>query len=83
MKRRRKVKETLVDEAGGRCTRCGFDEHPSALQFHHLDPSTKEFGVSDKGVTRSIAQARAEASKCVLLCASCHAMVEAGVVTLA
>ena len=32
-----------------------------------------------RGVTRSLAAARAEAAKCVLLCANCHAEVEAGV----
>ncbi len=82
MRRRRKVKEILVAEAGGCCARCGFDEHPSALQFHHVDPSQKEFGIGHKGITLSIARAREEAAKCVLLCASCHAMVEAGVVSL-
>jgi hypothetical protein len=81
-KRRRTVKEILVAEAGGRCVRCGFDEHPSALQFHHRDPSAKSFGISHKGVTISLARAREEATKCVLLCACCHAMLEAGVVSL-
>ncbi|HEY8002494.1 MAG TPA: helix-turn-helix domain-containing protein [Solirubrobacterales bacterium] len=46
VRRRRRVKQTLVDEAGGRCVRCGFDEHPAALQFHHLDPSEKEFSAA-------------------------------------
>jgi hypothetical protein len=54
----------------------------SALEFHHIDPATKEFGVSRSGVTRSIARSRAEARKCVLLCSNCHAEVEAGVVVL-
>ncbi len=79
IRRRRSVKRTLVEEAGGRCARCGFDEHPSALQFHHLDPSEKEFAISQKGVTIAIERSRAEASKCLLLCANCHALVEAGV----
>jgi transposase len=78
-KRRRKVKSILVEEAGGRCAICGFSEHPGALQFHHLDPSTKEFHLSHGGFTRAIDKARAEAAKCVLLCANCHALVEAGV----
>lgn len=78
VRRRRRVKEILVAEAGGRCSRCGFDEHPAALQFHHLVPASKEFSVSRRGVTRSIEEARHEAQKCVLLCATCHAMVEAG-----
>lgn len=77
--RRRRVKRQLVDEAGGKCRLCGFDEHPAALQFHHLDPSIKEFHLSYKGFTRGIDQMRAEARKCALLCANCHALVEAGV----
>jgi DNA-binding transcriptional ArsR family regulator len=78
--RRRRVKRILVVEAGGCCRRCGFAEHPAALQFHHVDPTTKAFNLSSQGVTRSLAKARAEARKCVLLCANCHALVEAGVV---
>lgn len=80
--RRRRVKAILVEEAGGRCCRCGFAEHPAALHFHHLDRSTKEFSVSGAGVTRSIERARAEARKCVLLCANCHTLVEAGVASV-
>jgi hypothetical protein len=33
-------------------------------------------------VTRSLADAREEAKKCVLLCSNCHAEVEAGVRSL-
>src|SRR4051794_17823221 len=76
--RRRRVKELLVAEAGGACALCGFDAYAGALQFHHRDPATKVFEVSRQGVTRSIEPLRSEARKCVLLCANCHAMVEAG-----
>ena len=79
--RRRRVKETLVAEAGGRCRLCGYDRCVAALHFHHLDPSRKSFALSRRGVTRSIAEARAEASKCVLLCSNCHAEVEAGLIS--
>lgn len=78
-KRRRRVKRQLVLEAGGRCRLCGFNAHPSALQFHHLDPSSKEFHLSQEGFTRAISRMRSEAKKCILLCANCHALVEAGV----
>jgi 5-methylcytosine-specific restriction endonuclease McrA len=67
-----------VEEAGGCCRLCGYDRCVSALQFHHLNPAEKSFTLSNAGFTRSIAKARAEASKCVLLCANCHAEVEAG-----
>lgn len=78
-KRRRVLKRKLVEEAGGECALCGFDQHPAALQFHHLDPSSKSFHLSEGGLTRGIARSRAEAEKCILLCANCHAQVEIGV----
>jgi hypothetical protein len=81
--RRRRVKEMLVGEAGGRCVACGYDRCLRALSFHHVDPATKSFNVGYRGHTRSLARARAEAAKCVLLCANCHMEVEAGVLEVA
>src|SRR3954453_22432628 len=75
---RRRRKARLVDAAGGCCAVCGYDAYAGALQFHHLDPATKEFSVSQRGVTLSFERALAEARKCVLLCANCHAEVEGG-----
>ena len=80
--RRRKVKEILVAEAGGRCALCGYDRCLRALSFHHVDAATKEFGVAARGHSRSLDRARAEVAKCVLLCANCHAEVEAGVASV-
>jgi transposase len=80
--RRRKVKQILVEEAGGRCSLCGYDRCLAALQFHHVDPTQKLFGIARNGSTRGIAEARREAAKCVLVCANCHAEIEAGVATL-
>jgi transposase len=77
VRRRRTVKRILVDEAGGRCKLCGYDRCLAALQFHHTDPSAKEFGVSRRGA-HSIKRLRAEVHKCVLLCSNCHAEVESG-----
>lgn len=81
-RRRRKVKELLVAEAGGKCVLCGYSRHTAALQFHHVDPSNKAFGLGVRGITRSIEKLRAEAEKCVLLCANCHAELEVGAVEL-
>ena len=76
--RRRRIKELLVEEAGGACAACGYDRCPRALSFHHLDPTTKEFGLAYGGSTRSLDRAREEAAKCILLCANCHMEVETG-----
>ena len=80
-RRRRAVKQILVEEFGGRCSRCGYDECLAALHFHHLDRTTKRFSLGISA-TRSLAALREEARKCVLLCANCHAEVEAGLVSL-
>ena len=80
--RRRVVKVKLVAEAGGKCALCGYTRSVAALHFHHVDPATKEFHIAQRGSARALAKARAEAAKCVLLCANCHAEVEGGVATL-
>ena len=80
--RRRAVKRMLVEEAGGRCAACGYSRYVGALHFHHLDPAEKSFALARRGWTRSLEKAREEAGKCVLLCANCHAEIEAGVANL-
>jgi DNA-directed RNA polymerase subunit RPC12/RpoP len=80
--RRRRVKQLLVAEAGGRCVVCGYDRYVGALHFHHLDAGGKAFEINGKGTTRSLSSLRAEARKCTLLCANCHAEVEAGATAL-
>lgn len=81
-KRRRIVKQKLVEEAGGACTICGYAQVPAALQFHHIDPDGKEFHIAHRGHSRSLARCRKEIRKCILLCANCHAAVESGAVEI-
>ena len=69
-KRRRKNKELLVEYKGGCCERCGYNKCIAALEFHHLDPSTKEFGLT--GNTYGLERQKKEADKCILVCANCH-----------
>ncbi len=78
VRRRRRVKEILVAEAGGCCRLCGYDRYHGALVFHHISPESKTFGVAEGGMARSLARLRAEVRKCVLLCSNCHAEVENG-----
>jgi 5-methylcytosine-specific restriction endonuclease McrA len=75
-RRRRKMKEILVSEAGGACSACGYSGSRRALHFHHLDPAQKRFELNAKGVALALDTLRAEARKCVLLCSNCHAEVE-------
>lgn len=48
-RRRRRLKEILVAEAGGKCCLCGYDRHVAALHFHHLEPSLKQMPLSAPG----------------------------------
>jgi Homeodomain-like domain len=81
-RRRRRVKKILIEEFGGRCALCGYANWAGALEFHHVDPATKSFGLAERGVTLGIDRVREEAQKCVLLCANCHAEVEGGAIVL-
>jgi hypothetical protein len=67
---------TLIQERGGCCERCGYDKYLGALQWHHLDPSAKEFTIA-KHRGKNIDALREEVSKCQLLCANCHAEAHA------
>jgi hypothetical protein len=78
-RRHQKVKRVLVAEAGGRCAICGYDRSVVNLHFHHVDPAQKSFGVTTAS-GKSLDAYRAEAAKCVLVCANCHGEIEAGLV---
>jgi hypothetical protein len=58
----------LIEMLGGGCVRCGAAED---LEFDHIDPSTKVFGVC-AGLDKAWAVLVAEAAKCQLLCRPCH-----------
>lgn len=71
LERRRKLKSEYVIYKGGSCEICGYDKCIAALQFHHTDSTTKEYGLSDNN--RNLDSAKEELDKCQLLCANCHA----------
>jgi hypothetical protein len=53
------------------CQSCGF-KHVAAMDFHHVDPSTKEDNVWRLISNGQYAKAYEEIKKCVVLCANCH-----------
>lgn len=69
-KRRLRRKAELVAAAGGRCVDCGYAACLAALEFHHRDATTKEFGVGQ--FNGSLERLLVEVAKCELLCANCH-----------
>ncbi len=75
-RRRDKVKIMSVEYKGGKCSKCGYNQCIGALEFHHLDPLQKSFGIAYKGYTRSWENVKIELDKCILLCANCHRELE-------
>jgi len=55
------------------CEICGYNEHPYALQFDHLEPSEKNFNIATwRSCSRETLQK--EIDKCRVLCANCHSI---------
>lgn len=49
------------------CKKCG-DKRYYVIDFHHIDPSKKNFSISDV----SVKLIKEEVKKCILLCSNCH-----------
>src|SRR3989344_3220338 len=81
-KRRKKMRQMAVEYKGGKCKLCGYNKCAQALDFHHLDPSKKDFGISADGITRAWSRIKAELDKCVMICANCHREVHSGLTQL-
>jgi 5-methylcytosine-specific restriction endonuclease McrA len=79
-KRRKLLKEKAISYLGGKCTSCGYSKCADALEFHHIDPTQKDFGISYKGVTRSWEKIKNELDKCMLVCSNCHKEIHADLV---
>jgi hypothetical protein len=80
--RRRVIKERAVELLGGACMICSYDTHPGVLDFHHIDPKTKAFGISSDGLSRSWESIERELKKCILVCANCHREIELGIISI-
>ncbi len=72
---RHRLKQKALAYKGNKCEKCGYDKCARALEFHHLDSTEKEFGISQKGYTRPWGAIQKELDKCLLLCSNCHAEI--------
>lgn len=63
-------KERALAYMGGKCSSCGYDKCKQALEFHHIDPSTKDVDGEFRGW--SWERIQGELDKCILLCSNCH-----------
>ena len=69
---KQRFKEECIDYKGGCCIRCGYKKCPAALEFHHRDPSQKDFQISRMDSVTLTEIVKKELDKCDLLCSNCH-----------
>jgi Zn ribbon nucleic-acid-binding protein len=72
IQRQRENKIKMVDYKGGKCEKCGYNKSHAALDFHHKDPSKKDFTIAHARLYSFNDKIKKELDKCVLLCANCH-----------
>ena len=53
------------------CEKCG-ESRLYLIQFHHIDPDTKEFCIGAQATSKTIDVLEREVKKCVCLCSNCH-----------
>jgi len=72
-----RTKEKAVEYKGGKCVICNYDRCIKGFDFHHLDPSKKDFTI---GSNSSIAweKIKNEIEKCILVCCRCHREIHDG-----
>ncbi len=75
-------KALCIDYKGGKCILCGYCKCDSALEFHHIDPTKKDFSISNSNKRELTEGIKQELDKCVLLCANCHREVHANLIVL-
>ena len=63
------------------CSKCP-ENNSCCLDFHHLDPTQKDFVIGEAALYKTLASLKAELDKCVVLCSNCHRKLHAGLITL-
>lgn len=72
LERQRALKKLAVEYKGNKCEDCGIIDNQCIYDFHHIDPNTKDFSVSQLRVTMWSEKIQKELDKCLLLCSNCH-----------
>ena len=72
VERQRALKKTCVEYKGGKCEKCEGVFHPAIYDFHHKDPTEKDFSLGHMKALKFSYTIKAELDKCSLLCANCH-----------
>lgn len=70
--RRKNIKIQALEYLGWMCNTCKLvdKDYPQIYDFHHTDPSQKDFAISNSAKT--FENIKSELDKCIVLCANCH-----------
>lgn len=82
LERQRELKRKAIDYKGGKCIKCGYNKCESAMEFHHLNPNNKDFGLGQVHSTKWSSKITNELDKCVLVCCNCHRELHSGISSL-
>lgn len=79
---RRTNKAIYLEYSGSKCIKCGYDNCPASLTFHHQDSNNKFFSIGGIGskvysIFELSEEIKNELDKCDLLCSNCHVMEHA------
>lgn len=74
-------KQQYISYKGNRCQICGYNKYYGALEFHHLDPTQKEFEISSLRF-KSFDKVKSELDKCILVCSNCHKEIHGNVASI-
>jgi hypothetical protein len=67
----RNIKAQCFKYKGGKCEHCNYDKYIGAIDFHHIDPSKKDFNIAQSQKTFGDYYKK-ELDKCICLCSNCH-----------
>ena len=76
---RHNLKRRLLYVMGDKCCICGYNNCSSALEFHHIDPTQKDFSISSNA-NIAFESAILEIKKTILVCANCHREIHEGLI---
>ena len=80
---RRRNRTYLDDLRKLGCSICGYNRCIAAIDFHHLNPASKDFDVANMvSNCKTIRAIDTEVAKCIRVCSNCHREIHDGLIAL-
>lgn len=74
MDRVKSIKKKAVEWKGGACVKCGYNRNYASLDFHHVEPESKDVNFKTSRHW-SWERLKEELENCILVCKNCHAEI--------